>query len=468
MDFKDNVKIIDFGLGNTFITGKNLKTSCGSPCFAAPEIINGVSYNPEKVDMWSLGVTLYCMLCGQLPFDDDSKKELYKKIRLGKYLVPDYLTSTSRNLLQNLMNLNPDERPSCQAIQAHPFLQKTNFNALNSKVSLANIDENALIVAAHQCQLPSNALRALLANNDLGRQTTVYHLLRKKEERGKINLADEREKIEREEERERKAEAAKNKKQEERYRKVLDESAVNKKGAMLAKIRGLTSRRGTENDRSRVEVGAPDGRARKSIIDEALFNNRTERPRQEKTPAMSLVPSRLGSSRVVKHNKTLTLQEPRGIISVSLRQDQFDRQSSTGSGKSYLLKRVTPKSGRGRLGESFNPSQSIEFQMTNRLNNSGGENSRKKAISLPKKQILFENRRIGIESPGSYRPQERSSSINMIETFKIAPKNKASQAGVEPSGQKAVLSKLIQAMGPRKINISIGNHKGTPKEETFM
>lgn len=466
MDFKDNVKLIDFGLGNTFITGKNLKTSCGSPCFAAPEIINGTSYNPEKVDMWSLGVTLYCMLCGQLPFDDDSKKELYKKIRSGKYYVPDFLSSISRSLLQSLINLSPDERPSAQSLMSHAFFQKVFHEPAYLKPML---DENAVVVAAHLNQLPVDALRALLINHDLGRQTTVYYLLKRKEDRGKINLDEERVKIEKE----KKAEAAKHKKQEEKYRKVFDESIVdkNKKGAMLAKIRGLTSRRGTENDRSRIEVSL-EGKSKKIRLDESLFNNRTERPHHiENKPILSLVPSRQGSTRMVRHTKTPTLHEiPKGIISVSLKQEQFERQSSTGSGKSYLLRRVTPKNGRGRLGESFNPSQSIEFQIGNRLNTSGGpENSRKKTVSLPKQQILFENRRLGVESPVSNRPQERSSSINMIETFKIAPKNKAFQPPTaEPRGQKAVLSKLIQAMGPRKINITIGNHRETPKDETIM
>ena len=466
MDFKDNVKIIDFGLGNTFISGKNLKTSCGSPCFAAPEIINGVSYNPEKVDMWSLGVTLYCMLCGRLPFDDDSKKELYKKIRSGKYHIPDYLSPVSRSLLQSLMNLSPEERPTAQALASHPFFQK-NYPESTQPI-LMGIDEDAAFVAAHTVQLPYDAMRALLLNNDLGRQTTVYYLLKRKAERCKINLADERARIEKE----KRTEQAKLKKQEDKYKRVLDESLIdkNKKGAMMAKIRGLTSRRGTENDRSRVDF-SNDIKSKKLKLDEALFNNRTERPHVEKQPVLSLGPSRLGSSRMVRHNKTLTLQEPpTALMSHSLKNDQFERQSSTGSGKSYLLRRVTPKSGRGRLGESFNPSQSIEYQISNRLNISGGaENSKKKAVSLPKKQIIFENRRLGIESPSSHKPQERSSSISMVETFKIALKNKApQQGGTDSRSQRAVLSRLIQAMGPRKINIVIGNQRDLPKDETVM
>ena len=465
MDFRDNVKLIDFGLGNTFITGKNLKTSCGSPCFAAPEIINGTNYNPEKVDMWSLGVTLYCMLCGQLPFDDDSKKELYKKIRSGKYYVPDYLSTTSRSMLQGLMNLNPDERPTAQAALNHPFFQRNIPEPVLKKVYL---DEDAFVVAAHMVQLPQEALRALLANNDLGRQTTVYHLLRRKAERGLIDLGEERLKILRE----RKAEQLRNKKQEDKYRRVLEESMVDRqnKGAMMAKIKELSSRRGTEIERSRAEF-SQDPKTKKIRLDESLFNNRTERPHVEKKPILSLVQSRQGSSRMVKHNRTLTLQDqPNVLASLSLKQEQFDRQSSTGSGKSYLLRRVTPKNGRGKLGESFNPSQSIEYSVANRMNTSRGqEHARKKSISLPKKQMAFDTRRLGIESPGSYRPQERSSTVSMVETFKIAPKNKASHTPeIDPRSQKSVLSKLIQAMGPRKINIVIGNQRDTRKDDTIM
>lgn len=465
MDFRDNVKLIDFGLGNTFIAGNYLKTSCGSPCFAAPEIINGVNYDPEKIDMWSLGVTLYCMLCGRMPFDDDSKKELYKKIRSGKYHVPDFLSATSRSMLQSLLNLNPDERLTAQAALNHPFFQRNIPEQVNKK---AFLDEDALVVAAHMVQLPEEALRALLANNDLGRQTTVYHLLRRKSERGLIDLGEERLKILRE----KKAEQLKNKKQEEKYRRVFEESMVDRqhKGAMIAKIKELSSRRGTEIDRSRADF-SQDPKTKKVRLDEALFNNRTERPHLDKKPILSLVQSRQGSSKMVRHSRNLTFQDqPKALISVSLKPDKFDRQSSAGSGKSYLLRRVTPKSGKGKLGESFNPSQSIEYSMANRQNTSRGhDHARKKSISLPRKQTVFDTRRLGIESPESHRPHERSSTVSVVETFKIAPKNKASlMSEIDPRSQKSVLGKLIQAMGPRKINIVIGNQRETRKDDTVM
>jgi 5'-AMP-activated protein kinase catalytic alpha subunit len=68
-DFK-NLKIVDFGLSNTFKQGEKLVTACGSPCYAAPELIKGKEYVGLKADLWSSGVVLYSMVCGYLPFED--------------------------------------------------------------------------------------------------------------------------------------------------------------------------------------------------------------------------------------------------------------------------------------------------------------------------------------------------------------------------------------------------------------
>ena len=70
MDSYGNVKIADFGLGRLYEKGESLDTACGSPCYAAPEMIAGQKYNPVLVDIWSSGIILFAMLCGYLPFDD--------------------------------------------------------------------------------------------------------------------------------------------------------------------------------------------------------------------------------------------------------------------------------------------------------------------------------------------------------------------------------------------------------------
>jgi len=69
LDFKKDLKIVDFGLSNTYTKGQLLHTPCGSPCYAAPEMIDGKAYSGLMVDIWSTGIILFAMLCGYLPFD---------------------------------------------------------------------------------------------------------------------------------------------------------------------------------------------------------------------------------------------------------------------------------------------------------------------------------------------------------------------------------------------------------------
>jgi len=83
LDKQKRLKIVDFGLSNSYKEGETLKTACGSPCYAAPEMIAGKRYNGLDVDIWSSGVTLYAMLVGYLPFEDSDTSLLYKKIILG-------------------------------------------------------------------------------------------------------------------------------------------------------------------------------------------------------------------------------------------------------------------------------------------------------------------------------------------------------------------------------------------------
>jgi 5'-AMP-activated protein kinase catalytic alpha subunit len=105
-----NLKVIDFGLSNKFTVETSLLTACGSPCYAAPEMIAGLPYSGPKVDVWSCGVVLYAMTVGKLPFDDPNAAELYRKIKGGKFSCPDYLSQDLRGLLASLLTVDPAER----------------------------------------------------------------------------------------------------------------------------------------------------------------------------------------------------------------------------------------------------------------------------------------------------------------------------------------------------------------------
>lgn len=124
LDDKLNVKIADFGLSNIMTDGNFLKTSCGSPNYAAPEVISGKLYAGPEVDVWSSGVILYVMLCGRLPFDDDFIPALFKKISNGVYTLPNYLSPGAKNLLTRMLVVNPLNRITIHEIMEDDWFKQ--------------------------------------------------------------------------------------------------------------------------------------------------------------------------------------------------------------------------------------------------------------------------------------------------------------------------------------------------------
>ena len=103
LDHNNNIKIVDFGLSNTFTKDELLKTACGSPCYAAPEMIAGLKYDGDSIDIWSCGVILYALLCGFLPFEDPDTAKLYKKILQGEFQVPSFLKPKAHDLVSKIL-----------------------------------------------------------------------------------------------------------------------------------------------------------------------------------------------------------------------------------------------------------------------------------------------------------------------------------------------------------------------------
>ena len=118
---KSKIKLVDFGLSNSYKYGTLLHTACGSPCYAPPEMISGKEYQPLYSDLWSCGVVLYCMLVGKLPFDDEDIKVLYKHIKSAKFIIPNFLSNSAKDLLKKILNCNPNKRIRLEDIKKHPF-----------------------------------------------------------------------------------------------------------------------------------------------------------------------------------------------------------------------------------------------------------------------------------------------------------------------------------------------------------
>uniref|UniRef100_A0A1Q3FD27 MAP/microtubule affinity-regulating kinase 3 n=1 Tax=Culex tarsalis TaxID=7177 RepID=A0A1Q3FD27_CULTA len=122
LDSEMNIKIADFGFSNQFTPGSKLDTFCGSPPYAAPELFQGRKYDGPEVDVWSLGVILYTLVSGSLPFDGATLRELRERVLRGKYRIPFYMSTDCENLLKKFLVLNPAKRASLESIMKDKWM----------------------------------------------------------------------------------------------------------------------------------------------------------------------------------------------------------------------------------------------------------------------------------------------------------------------------------------------------------
>nr|XP_053620527.1 MAP/microtubule affinity-regulating kinase 3-like isoform X7 [Plodia interpunctella] len=122
LDGEMNIKIADFGFSNEFTPGAKLDTFCGSPPYAAPELFQGKKYDGPEVDVWSLGVILYTLVSGSLPFDGSTLRELRERVLRGKYRIPFYMSTDCENLLKKFLVLNPGKRASLESIMRDKWM----------------------------------------------------------------------------------------------------------------------------------------------------------------------------------------------------------------------------------------------------------------------------------------------------------------------------------------------------------
>lgn len=101
--------------------GETLKTACGSPCYAAPEMISGKRYHGVLSDIWSSGVVLYAMVCGFLPYEDPKTSNLYKKILSAEYQMPKFLSGDCKQMIQGIFKTDPEYRFKIEDIRVHPW-----------------------------------------------------------------------------------------------------------------------------------------------------------------------------------------------------------------------------------------------------------------------------------------------------------------------------------------------------------
>jgi serine/threonine protein kinase len=182
LDGNKNIKIVDFGLSNIYKPGELLKTACGSPCYAAPEMISGKRYAGLRVDIWSSGVILFAMTCGYLPFEDPNTAQLYRKIKSGEYRCPNFLSTEARSLIQSVLNTDPDRRYGLEEVRRHPWYQLSTEEpgqGLIVGVSKLPIDVN-IVRKLEEYEMEMEPTIKALEENRHNHVTTTYYLLLKK------------------------------------------------------------------------------------------------------------------------------------------------------------------------------------------------------------------------------------------------------------------------------------------------
>ncbi|OHT02630.1 CBL-interacting serine/threonine-protein kinase 9 [Tritrichomonas foetus] len=123
LDSTGMAKISDFGFARFAPSNNLVKTPCGTTSYASPECIAGKPYDGIKSDMWSIGVILFAMITGQLPWTEKNHAGLHQQIMKGEYKVPEYVSPKLKELIESLMNIDPDKRPTTQDLLAHSWLE---------------------------------------------------------------------------------------------------------------------------------------------------------------------------------------------------------------------------------------------------------------------------------------------------------------------------------------------------------
>ena len=196
IDSKKTIKIVDFGLSNTYYENELLSTACGSPCYAAPEILQGKKYKGVEVDIWSSGIILFAMLCGYLPFEDKNNQNLYKKIIKGEFYTPEYLSPNAVDFLHKILNVEPNNRYNIEQIKTHPW-----FNMLNPKINMIEgllidkyiipFDEEIIKEMIQKYHYNEKIVKINIIINKHNHITTTYYLmLQKKIRNGQETIGD--------------------------------------------------------------------------------------------------------------------------------------------------------------------------------------------------------------------------------------------------------------------------------------
>uniref|UniRef100_A0A674N6C7 non-specific serine/threonine protein kinase n=1 Tax=Takifugu rubripes TaxID=31033 RepID=A0A674N6C7_TAKRU len=172
LDHNLNIKIADFGFSNMFSKGQLLKTWCGSPPYAAPELFEGKEYDGPKVDIWSLGVVLYVLVCGALPFDGSTLQNLRARVLSGKFRIPFFMSTDCEYLIRHMLVLEPSRRLTMEQICKNKWMRQGDPDPEFDRL----IAECEQVKTERETELISEQVLIAMSEMGLDRERTIQSL----------------------------------------------------------------------------------------------------------------------------------------------------------------------------------------------------------------------------------------------------------------------------------------------------
>ncbi|KAL4656573.1 serine/threonine-protein kinase SIK2-like [Arapaima gigas] len=182
LDANMNIKLADFGFGNFYNPGEPLSTWCGSPPYAAPEVFEGKEYEGPQLDIWSLGVVLYVLVCGSLPFDGGSLPALRQRVTEGRFRIPFFMSQDCENLIRKMLVVDPAKRITISQIKQHRWMladPAASRRVLSYNSSLGDYSESVLGIMQ---TLGIDRQRTIesLQNSSYNHFSAIYYLLQER------------------------------------------------------------------------------------------------------------------------------------------------------------------------------------------------------------------------------------------------------------------------------------------------
>ncbi|KAJ0123371.1 BR serine/threonine-protein kinase [Diaporthe amygdali] len=188
------VKIIDFGMAALHQNDKKLRTSCGSPHYAAPELLKAKNYRGDKTDIWSMGVILFAMLAQRLPFDDPHLPTMLSLSKRALYTMPENFSPDAKDMIRRILVTEPDKRISIREMWDHPLIKKYDrirgfeehrkqpvdmrTRSKDAPINIRDIDPQILRqLRAMWHSVDEKEIKSKLLSKGFNEQKLFYHLL---------------------------------------------------------------------------------------------------------------------------------------------------------------------------------------------------------------------------------------------------------------------------------------------------